>query len=146
MIFVGGAAETIGLSMSDAMIRRPIAGRAVTAGLLRLSNTGTMDDALVSVTVEGAETVELHDMVMNGEMMAMRKIDTVPLAAGETVTLKPGGMHLMLFGFAPPDAATTVKATLTFASGPVVTLDMPLVDIATVDATFPDEADHSGHN
>ncbi|MBI3713208.1 MAG: copper chaperone PCu(A)C [Burkholderiales bacterium] len=43
-------------------------------------------------------SVEIHSMEMEGDMMKMREIKDLPLPAGKTIELKPGGMHIMLFG------------------------------------------------
>jgi copper(I)-binding protein len=42
--------------------------------------------------------VEIHEMSMEGDVMRMRQITALPLPAGEAVTLKPGGFHIMLTG------------------------------------------------
>ena len=44
-----------------------------------------------------AKRAELHEMVMDGDVMRMRAIDNLSFASlGTRVSLKPGGHHLML--------------------------------------------------
>ena len=44
-----------------------------------------------------AGVVEIHEMVMDNNVMKMREVPGgLPLSAGKTVDLKPGGYHVML--------------------------------------------------
>lgn len=61
----------------------------------------------------------------DGEMaMVMREIDGgLPLPAGETVTLQPGGYHVMLLDIAEPlEAGDEIELTLDFANADDMTL------------------------
>ena len=60
-------------------------------------------DRLVSVSTPLAKEAELHNMVMEGGIAKMRPLaGGIELPAGQPVTLKPGGMHIMLMGLAEP--------------------------------------------
>ena len=59
-------------------------------------NSGGADRLLSAEAKEMAGTLELHTTQMEGTMMKMRQVDAVDLAAGETTSLKPGGLHVML--------------------------------------------------
>lgn len=62
-----------------------------------------------------------------GEMMKMQKVDKIAVPAGGTVELKPGGLHVMLFGLKKDLAVgDTVKVTLTFTEGGEMTVDAPV--------------------
>ena len=94
----------------------------VGAGFLTVTNTGTTDDRLVSVAAGVSKTVEIHEMAVIDGVMRMRALDrglTVP--AGGSVTLKPGGLHVMFIDLAAPlEAGRAFKGTLTFEkAGPV---------------------------
>ncbi|MFO1163194.1 MAG: copper chaperone PCu(A)C [Reyranellaceae bacterium] len=85
-------------------------------GFLVLTNTGTTPDRLVAVTSPNAGKVELHEMAMEGSIMRMRELPKgIELPPGATVTLKPGGLHLMFIDLKAPFAKDTkVPATLVF--------------------------------
>ncbi len=51
---------------------------------------------LVSATSPVAGVVEIHEMVMDGNVMKMRAVTGLELPAGKAVELKPGGYHVML--------------------------------------------------
>ena len=68
---------------------------------------------LVSVRSPAAGVAEIHEMKMDGSTMKMRAVTTLDLPAGQPVTLKPGGYHVMLLDLkAPLKAGDTVPLTL----------------------------------
>ena len=80
-----------------------------------------------------------HNMDMDGDMdgqmgggaMVMRQIMSLPLPAGETVELAPGGYHVMLIGLVNPlEVGDTIDVTLTMASGAVRTVTAEVRDTA----------------
>jgi copper(I)-binding protein len=89
--------------------------------------TGTKDVLLVSAASPAAGIVEIHEMTMGGGVMVMRSIDEVPIPAGTTVELKPGGFHVMLMELRKPLAkGDKVPVTLIFrgADGKKSTLEV----------------------
>jgi copper(I)-binding protein len=42
--------------------------------------------------------VEIHTHEHDGDLMRMRRVDAIDLPPSERVELKPGGLHLMIFG------------------------------------------------
>ncbi|HEX3417160.1 MAG TPA: copper chaperone PCu(A)C, partial [Stellaceae bacterium] len=59
-------------------------------------------DRLVSASTPVAKKAELHTMSMQGMVMKMRPISGVDIPAGQAVSLKPGGEHIMLMGLNQP--------------------------------------------
>src|ERR1700730_5897579 len=59
-------------------------------------------DRLVSASSPVAKKAELHAMSMEGMVMKMRPIAALDIPAGQPVTLKPGGEHIMLMGLSQP--------------------------------------------
>lgn len=88
--------RSAGPVVEDAWIRLPPAAAPVVGGYLTLRNPGAQDDRLLAVRSPAAERVEIHEMRMDGDMMQMRELsDGLQLPAGQTVSLEPGGTHLM---------------------------------------------------
>ena len=84
---------------------RPTAPSQPTGGgYLKLVNNGAAD-RLLSASVPISASVELHSMRMEGDVMRMRQVDAIDIPAGQTVVLKPGGLHLMFIGLKAPLAA-----------------------------------------
>lgn len=102
----------------DAWVREAMGARKVTAVFLTLENTGATARSVVSGTADVAETLELHEMVRDGTMMKMSPVKAIEVPAGARTELKPGGLHLMLFGLRKPLAAgDSVRVTLAMDDG-----------------------------
>lgn len=72
------------------------------AAFLSLRNGGAQADRLVSAETPLATRIELHSMIRDGDVMRMRPVPDIPIAAGQTVELRPGGLHVMLIGLREP--------------------------------------------
>lgn len=58
----------------------------------------------------------------------MSAIEALKLPSGETVTLAPGGMHLMLMALTEKlEEGTVLPLTLTFASGAKIEISVPVL-------------------
>jgi periplasmic copper chaperone A len=91
---LGGGAVTI-----DAPYARAVPpGQSNSAVFMSLANGTGGARALVGGHTDAAEVVELHTHTMDDGMMKMRRVERIDLPAGETVTLAPGGFHVMLIG------------------------------------------------
>jgi periplasmic copper chaperone A len=93
---------------------RATAGKADT-GVAYLTIQSPATDRLVSASTPVAKTAELHTMSMQGMVMKMRPLPGLDIPAGQPVTLKPGGDHIMLMGLNQPlRAGQTFPLTLDF--------------------------------
>ena len=61
-----------------------------------MSLTSTDGARLIGASSPLAGVVEIHEMVMDGNVMKMRPLSALDLPAGRRVDLKPGGYHMML--------------------------------------------------
>jgi copper(I)-binding protein len=109
---------------------RPTApSQSIGGGYLKLLTTGPGADRLVSASTPVAQSVQLHTMRMEGDVMRMREVESIEIPPGQTVELKSGGMHLMLIGLkAPLVAGQRFSLKLGFEKAGEVTVDV------TVDA------------
>ena len=84
------------LEITDAWSRATPKGAKTGAAYVKIHNTGTEADRLVAASSEVAGSVEVHEMTMDHGVMKMRAMpDGIEIKPGETVELKPGGLHLM---------------------------------------------------
>ena len=101
------------VTVSDAWVKATRPAQKVGAAYMTLESP--QDATLVKIESPAAGTVEIHSMTMNDGIMKMRRLEDLPLPAGESVKLAPGGFHLMLFDLAKPmQAGETVPFTLHF--------------------------------
>ncbi|MCR6663238.1 MAG: copper chaperone PCu(A)C [Luteimonas sp.] len=143
---VDGAGDIVDIEVAGPWSREIPPNAPVAAGFLSIRNAGAAEDRLVEVRSDAAERVEIHEVRHEDGMARMRELaDGLPLPAGATVELKPGGYHLMFI--APGEgrftAGSQVPGTLVFeqAGEREVTFEVRGVDAATPAA----EDAHSHH-
>jgi copper(I)-binding protein len=126
LIFVGltvWATEMVRIEIADAWARPTVGKTGTSAAYMTIANRGRAADRLKSARTAKAKAVELHQATMTADgVMQMRKIeDGIPVDAGESLELKPGGTHFMLVGLDEGlTAGEEVILTLEFAkAGPV---------------------------
>ena len=115
LLIAGSAwAQTGQLQLTEAWARAT-PGKAET-GAAYLTIVSPVPDRLTAVATPEAQTAELHNMTMEGGVMKMRPLPNgVELPAGQPVTLKPGGTHIMLMGLKQPlKKGDTFPLTLSF--------------------------------
>ena len=101
------------VDVSNPWVRGTVTGQKGTGAFMRL--TSPADMTLVGAASPAAKIVEIHEMKLDGGMMKMSAVGRLPLPAGKTVELKPGGYHVMLMDLAQPlNEGDTVPMTLTF--------------------------------
>ncbi len=107
------------MEITQAWSRATPGGAPVGAGYLALTNRGAEADRLIGGSSEVAARVEVHEMSMDNGVMKMRELAAgLEVKPGETVTLKPGGHHLMLMGLKRAlKEGERFKAQLEFARG-----------------------------
>jgi copper(I)-binding protein len=110
---------TGGIVVADAWTMATPPGAAVAAGYMKIQNQASAPVRLVGGLSPVAQSVEVHNMTMDGGVMQMRPVDGgLEIPANSAVELKPGGLHLMLIGLQRPLAeGESVPVTLTFDDG-----------------------------
>ena len=107
------------------------------AAYLTITGKGA-PDRLTAVESPAADKVQLHESIDDKGVMKMRPVPALALEPGKTVTLAPGGYHIMMMGLkAPLKAGDTFPMTLRFEHAP------PLTVSVTVEARPAAGMDHS---
>ena len=120
------------MEIVNAYTRATVPGQQVAGGFMKIENTGSSADQLLSASSPVAGEVQLHEMAMEGNVMKMRQLKDIPVPAGGAVELKPGGLHLMFMNIkAPLAAGETVPVKLKFAKAGEVELKMPVNAMGT---------------
>lgn len=115
-----------GVVISSARVLPPFPGRDIAAGYMSITNHSKTDDKLVSVTSPISGAVEIHNHIEEDGIMKMRQIDGITIKAGETVELKPGSFHLMMFKANLSEDQKDVSLTLNYENAPSVTMIVPV--------------------
>lgn len=88
------------VAVTDAWVRPTNPGQEVGAAYMTLSSS--QDATLIRIESDVTDSIEIHNMSMQNGVMKMRMLNTLPLAAGKSYKLTPGGFHLMLFDLKKP--------------------------------------------
>lgn len=127
--------------VTDAWVRPAAKGQRVTGGYLQIKAQESL--TLLGAASPVAGRSELHEMKMDGDVMRMRALPGLAIAAGQTVSLQPGGNHLMLLDLKRPIAVgAKVPLTLKFRDARGQTFDRAVM--AEARSSAPSGAPASG--
>jgi len=126
----------MGLVISDARVQMPMNGKSITSGYFDITNHSNVDDSIIGIESPVAERVEMHLSEEIDGIMKMRRQVAIDIKAGESVSFKPGGYHLMLFGVG-------LKADQNDAA---VTFKFKHASDVTIIAEIAESALHTGHH
>jgi copper(I)-binding protein len=92
-----GQAQT---RVDEAWVRASVPHQPGTGVFMRI--TSAQGGKLIEARSPLAKVVEIHTMLMVGDVMKMRPIASLDLPAGQPVMLKPGSYHVMLTELTQP--------------------------------------------
>jgi copper(I)-binding protein len=120
------APATEGIEVRDAWAR-PAAqgGNSAVYFVIRSSEP----DEMTGFSSDIAEATEMHESIMNGEVMEMHHLESVVLDAGEQVAFEPGGLHIMLINLKQDlEVGDEIALTLHFKNHQDMQLRVPVRD------------------
>lgn len=101
--------------------------QAASAAYMVLVNNSANADAIVKAESDVAKTVELHNVIMENNVMQMRQVEAIEVPANGQVELKPGGFHVMLIGLTRDlKEGEEVVIKLTTRSGKTIEVKAPV--------------------
>ncbi|MEI8169128.1 MAG: copper chaperone PCu(A)C [Rhodoferax sp.] len=101
------------VTVKDAWVRGTVPQQKASGAFMQL--TSEKDVRLVAAKSPVANVVEIHEMVMDKDVMKMRQIAGLDVVPGRVLELKPGGYHIMLLDLkAQLKGGDVVPITLTF--------------------------------
>ena len=137
--FLAGQAAAADYQVGDLTISGPFArataGRAKTGiGYLTIDNKGEADRLIAASAPVSGSTV-LHTHIRDGDIMRMRKVEDIKVAANGQTTLEPGGFHIMFIDLhGPLKKGDAFPVELTFEKTGKVTVEM---DVGSIGASRP---------
>jgi len=127
LALAGATAQAGTLQVTDAWVRAAPPNARMLAGYMTLENTSERDRALLGAASEAFKRIELHRSVVESGMARMVEQESIPVPAGETVSLEPGGYHLMLMHPRQRlSAGESVTLTLSFDNGQTLAVEAPI--------------------
>jgi len=128
------------VEISGAWARATIGAGTTGVAYLTVTNHGA-DNAIIGAQSPVAERAGLHGHKMDGDVMRMRPVESIDLPDGGTVTMAPGGLHVMLIGLTTPLAeGERFSLTIRLADGGVATTTVMIAGVGAMDL-----GEHSGH-
>ena len=73
-------------------------GQKVAAAYVSIFNQSDKDLVIKSITSNICEVAEIHDTVLEGEVMRMKKVESLNIPARSEFYFQPGSTHIMLMG------------------------------------------------
>ncbi len=134
-----------GLVISHPMTFETAPNVNVAGGYMSIENISAEDDMLLEVRVPSVPRVELHLSETDANGVArMTRQDGIPVLSGETVTLQPGGLHVMFMGLGgdPFELGEKITATLVFERAGAMDIEF---NVEERGAATHGSMDHSGH-
>lgn len=101
------------LQVTSSWARASIPGATNGAAYVSLSNEQSEAKTIVEVASNVSKKTELHKHVHEQGMMKMVHVPELEIASGESLEMKPGGYHIMLFNLQQPLESGN-QITLTF--------------------------------
>ena len=129
-----------GLEVTDSRIGVPTGPNA--ALYFTIDTDSGYAGAMEGASTDVAGAVEIHETSMNDDgTMGMQPLDApLEVAAGGSLVLEPGGLHLMLIDVDPLEVGDTVTVTLNWRVAGAMDIEAEVVE---PDETMDDE-DHDG--
>jgi periplasmic copper chaperone A len=90
------------IAVTNVWARATPPGAKTGAVYVTVKNSGKAADKLVSISTPVAGEAQLHTTTTEKGVMKMRPLTAIDVKPGASVTLKPGGMHVMLMDLKQP--------------------------------------------
>ncbi len=139
------AADAHGVKVGDLTLQHPWTRATPPAprspAVLVIKNAGSAPDRLLGGSAGFADTVEVHEMKMDGDVMKMAPVEGgLEIPAGGEVALKPGSFHIMFTGLKHGlTQGEEEKGTLVFEKAGTVEVEW------AVEAVGASQPAHAGH-
>jgi periplasmic copper chaperone A len=119
------------IHISEPWARATPKGASSGAAYMTITNGGTAPDRVNCVSSDVSRHCQIHTMTMDNGVMKMRPVEGgLEIKPGETVTLKPSGLHVMLMDLKHPlKKGDMVEATLQFDTAGSVKVMFPVAAI-----------------
>ncbi len=118
------------ITVHNAIVRAVAPSMKNTAAYMEIENTGRVDHKLVSVSAKICSHAMLHKTVNEKGVFKMQHMGKTNIAANKTLTLAPGGNHIMLMGLKKRlKIGQVVPIVLKFEDGSKIKVDATVKNI-----------------
>ncbi len=115
------------VKISEGYIKANIPGSDVTAAYMKIINNSDKAITLEKVTGSISNQIEIHEHSMADGMMKMRQVENITINANSSITLKPSGLHLMIFSLKQElSKEEAVTLTMHFSNKMAINIQLPV--------------------
>lgn len=115
------------IEISQSWMRASLAGVPNTAAYMTIRTMDGKPDRLLRAESPTAGRAELHTHIIENGVAMMRQVPAIDVPAGAAAELKPGGLHVMLFGVKGAlKEGENAPLTLVFERAGTLTLSVPV--------------------
>jgi hypothetical protein len=127
--------------------RATVPNQSTGGAYLSIENSGKNPDKLVAVASPIANSIGIHTMSMDGNVMRMREVSGIEIKPSDKVVMQPGnGYHIMLTGLKQPlKAGDKFPLTLTFEKAGKVDVSVMVQDKDKEPKAAKEAAAHQQH-
>jgi len=132
-------AQSTSIQIEKPWARATPAGAKTGAAYMTIENKSGEPDRLTGAASDVAKTLQIHEMKVVDGVMKMREIPGgLPVPAGGSVTLKPGGYHVMLIGLNKAlKKGEKIPLTLVFEKAGKVSIEVPVESVGAMHSDMP---------
>ena len=136
-LVASGAGAQEPVRAGDLVLERPWARASIGtsrpgAAYVTIRNEGAERESLTGVSTEIAATAEVHETVTEDGVTRMQPAGTVEIDPAESVSLAPGGMHIMLMDLREPLVeGEALTLFLTIEGSGEVAVPVPILGIGS---------------
>ena len=128
MAIAGSTLSAPTMDVIDGWVREAPPTSRVLAAYMQIINLTDGDLTVTGVTSPDFETADLHRTVVEEGVARMLPVPELTIPAGSSVTLEPGGLHLMLFDpVRPLQEGDSVTLVLHRSDAICITLSVPVL-------------------
>lgn len=133
------SAQSTSIQIDKPWARATPAGAKTGAAYMTIDNKSDQPDRLTGASSDVAKTLQIHEMKVVDGVMKMREIPGgLPVPAGGSVTLKPGGYHVMLIGLNKAlKKGEKIPLTLVFEKAGKVSIEVPVESMGAMHSDMP---------
>ena len=128
-LFLSACSGEKGIEVHEVWMR-PAAQGENGAVYFVIHNHSSEEDELIGISSDIAEAVEMHESKMNGDVMEMNQVESVPLEAYAEIKFEPGGLHIMLVNLKKHvEVGDEIEVTLHFKNFEDIRVMAPVRDM-----------------
>jgi copper(I)-binding protein len=128
MVIAGSTLAAPTMDVIDGWVREAPPTSRVLAAYMRIINLTEGDLTVTGITSPDFEAADLHRTVVEDGVARMLPVPELTIPAGGSITLEPGGLHLMLFDpVRPLQQGDSVTLVLHRSDDICITLSVPVL-------------------